>query len=136
MDFSLSEEQRAIQSAVGDLCRAFDDDYWHAKDSAGGFPEDFYRGMAQAGWLGIAMPVEYGGAGLGILEAALMMEAVSGSGAGLSGASAIFAHVRRLRRLARQAVRSRLLPKGGSPSKPPSCAPAQCRRRECFPNLS
>ena len=93
MDFSLSEEQRAIQSAVGDLCRAFDDDYWHAKDSAGGFPEDFYRGMAQAGWLGIAMPVEYGGAGLGILEAALMMEAVSGSGAGLSGASAIHMNV-------------------------------------------
>jgi len=93
MDFSLSEEQRAIQSAVRDLCRAFDDDYWHAKDSVGGFPEDFYGSMAQAGWLGIAMPPEYGGAGLGILEAALMMEAVSGSGAGLSGASAIHMNV-------------------------------------------
>ena len=93
MDFSLSEDQRAIQSAVRDLCSGFDDDYWRIKDSEGGFPEDFYRAMAQAGWLGIAMPVEYGGAGLGILEAALMMEAVSGSGAGLSGASAIHMNV-------------------------------------------
>jgi len=93
MDFSLSDEQRAIQSAVRDLCSGFDDDYWRAKDSDGGFPEDFYRAMAQAGWLGIAMPAEYGGAGLGILEAALMMETVSGSGAGLSGASAIHMNV-------------------------------------------
>jgi len=93
MDFSLNEDQRAIQVAVQELCSAFNDDYWLDKDSKGGFPEDFYRAMAQAGWLGIAMPTQYGGAGLGILEAALMMEAVSGSGAGLSGASAIHMNV-------------------------------------------
>ena len=62
-------------------------------DREGGFPEDFYFAMAKAGWLGIAMPTEYGGSGLGISEAALMMEAVSGSGAGLSGASAIHMNV-------------------------------------------
>jgi len=93
MDFSLNEDQRAIQSAVHELCATFDDDYWLQKDIKGGFPEDFYSAMAQAGWLGIAMPAEYGGSGLGILEAALMMEAVSGSGAGLSGASAIHMNV-------------------------------------------
>lgn len=93
MDFDLSEEQRAIQQAVEAICADFDDDYWLKKDREGGFPEDFYAAMAQAGWLGIAMPQEYGGAGLGILEASLMMEAVSGSGAGLSGASAIHMNV-------------------------------------------
>lgn len=71
----------------------YNDDYWLQRDREGGFPEDFYRSMAEAGWLGIAMPTEHGGAGLGILEAALMMEAVSGSGAGLSGASAIHMNV-------------------------------------------
>ncbi len=93
MDFDLSEEQRAIQQAVGDVCSGFGDDFWLQKDREGGFPEEFYRAMAKAGWLGIAMPQEYGGAGLGILEATLMMEAVSGSGAGLSGASAIHMNV-------------------------------------------
>jgi acyl-CoA dehydrogenase len=93
MDFSLNDDQRAIQTAVQELCSAFNDDYWLEKDSKGGFPEDFYRAMAQAGWLGIAMPTQKCGAGLGILEAALMMEAVSGSGAGLSGASAIHMNV-------------------------------------------
>lgn len=93
MDFSLSEDQLAIQAAVRDLCSRFDDGYWLAKDSEGGFPADFYEAMATSGWLGIAMPTLYGGAGLGILEAALMMEAVSGSGAGLSGASAIHMNV-------------------------------------------
>jgi len=93
MDFDLTDDQRAIQDAVGDVCARFGDDYWLKKDQEGGFPEDFYRAMADAGWLGIAMPQEYGGSGLGILEAALMMEAVSGSGAGLSGASAIHMNV-------------------------------------------
>jgi len=93
MNFELTDEQRAIRSAVEDICRPFDEEYWLRKDREGGFPEDFHRAMAQAGWLGIAMPVEYGGAGLGIAEAALMMETVAASGAGLSGASAIHMNV-------------------------------------------
>ncbi len=93
MNFDLTEDQIAIRNAVAAVCTDFDDEYWLRKDREGGFPEDFYSAMAQAGWLGIAMPAEYGGSGLGISEAAIMMEAVSGSGAGLSGASAIHMNV-------------------------------------------
>ncbi len=93
MNFDLTEDQIAIRNAVAAVCADFGDDYWLRKDLEGGFPEDFYSAMAQAGWLGIAMPAEYGGSGLGISEAAIMMEAVSGSGAGLSGASAIHMNV-------------------------------------------
>ncbi len=93
MHFALTDEQTAIGDAVQALCQPFNDDYWLRKDSEGGFPEDFYRAMADAGWLGIAMPVDQGGAGLGIAEAALMMQTVSASGAGMSGASAIHMNV-------------------------------------------
>jgi acyl-CoA dehydrogenase len=93
MNFAETDDQTAIRTAVGDVCKDFPDDYWLEKDLHGGFPMDFYRAMASAGWLGIAMPQAYGGAGLGILEACIMMEAVSASGAGLSGASAIHMNV-------------------------------------------
>ncbi|SFQ29966.1 acyl-CoA dehydrogenase family protein [Pseudomonas borbori] len=93
MNFALSDDQVAIRSAVAEICKKFDDEYWTHKDKVGGFPMDFYGAMAKEGWLGIAMPEEYGGAGLGISEACLMMETVSGSGAGLSGASAIHMNV-------------------------------------------
>ncbi len=93
MDFAYNDDQQAIRSAVEDICAGFGDEYWLKKDKEGGFPEDFYRAMASNGWLGIAMPQEYGGAGLGISEAALMMETVSASGAGMSGASAIHMNV-------------------------------------------
>ncbi|HEY3653890.1 MAG TPA: acyl-CoA dehydrogenase family protein [Steroidobacteraceae bacterium] len=93
MDFSLTDEQVAIRSAVEEICVDFDDDYWLKKDSQGGFPEDFYLAMATAGWLGVAMPQEYGGAGLGISEACLMLETVAASGACLAGASAIHMNV-------------------------------------------
>src|SRR5258706_16295668 len=88
MDFSLSPDQLAIKDAIAKLCAKFDAQYWLERDREGGFPEDFYRAVAEAGWLGIAMPQQYGGAGLGITEAALMMQAISESGAGFSGASA------------------------------------------------
>jgi len=93
MNFSETQDQTAIRVAVQDICQSFDDEYWLNKDREGGFPMDFYRAMASAGWLGIAMPQEYGGAGLGILEACIMMEAVSASGAGMSGASSIHMNV-------------------------------------------
>jgi len=93
MNFDHSEDQLAIRDAVAAICTGFGDDYWLKKDREGGFPEDFYSAMAAAGWLGISMPREYGGAGLGISEAALMMETVSGSGAGMSGASTIHLNV-------------------------------------------
>ncbi|UCV23615.1 acyl-CoA dehydrogenase family protein [Ferribacterium limneticum] len=93
MNFALTDDQTAIRTAVEEICADFGDEYWLKKDREGGFPEDFYRAMANAGWLGIAMPPEYGGAGLGITEAAMMMEAVSASGAGMTGASAIHMNV-------------------------------------------
>lgn len=93
MDFELSGEQHAIRDSVLALCARFDDAYWLEKDRAGGFPDDFHAAIAQAGWLGIAMPEEFGGAGLGITEAAIMLQAVAESGAGMSGASAIHMNI-------------------------------------------
>jgi len=89
-----AEQDRArIRDAIVRLCARFDDAYWLARDREGGFPEDFYRAIADDGWLGIAMPETYGGAGLGISEAATMMQAVAESGAGFSGASAIHMNI-------------------------------------------
>ena len=93
MDFSFSAEQIAIRSAIEKICAGFDADYWLKKDSGGGFPDDFHRAFARDGWLGIAMPEQYGGAGLCITEAALMMQTVAASGAGMSGASAIHMNI-------------------------------------------
>ncbi|KAB7739516.1 acyl-CoA dehydrogenase [Parvibaculum sedimenti] len=93
MDFSLTPDQQQIRDAIFKLCEPFDDDYWLKKDKAGGFPEDFYKAVADQGWLGIAMPESVGGAGLGITEAALMMQAISESGGGMSGASAVHLNI-------------------------------------------
>ena len=93
MNFDATEDQISIRNAIEEICNDFGDDYWLRKDKEGGFPEDFYSAIAKAGWLGIAMPVEYGGSGLGIAEACAMMETVSASGAGLSGASSIHMNV-------------------------------------------
>lgn len=93
MDFSLNDEQRAIQEAVGRVCARFDDAYWLTKDRDGGFPHDFYDALAAEGWLGICTAEAYGGSGLGILEAALMMRTIAESGAGMSGASALHINI-------------------------------------------
>lgn len=93
MDFKLTPEQEAIRDAIFKVCSRFDDDYWLKKDTEGGFPEDFYRAIAKDGWVGICIPEEYGGAGLGLTEACLMMGAISESGGGMSGASAIHINI-------------------------------------------
>ncbi len=93
MDFGFSAEQEAIRDAIERVCADFGLDYWRKLDRDGGFPRDFFNAIAKAGWLGIAMPTEYGGAGLGITEAALMMRTVAESGAGFSGASAIHMNI-------------------------------------------
>lgn len=93
MNFSLTEEHDQIREAVERVCAPFDADYWLSRDRNGGFPDDFHRALAESGWLGIAMPQEYGGAGLGISEAALMMHTISATGAGLSGASAVHMNI-------------------------------------------
>ena len=93
MTFALTSEQLEIRDAVARLCERFGDDYWLKKDTEGGFPQEFHRAMAEGGWLGVAMPEAYGGAGLGITEAAIVMQAVAQSGAGFSGASAVHMNI-------------------------------------------
>ena len=88
-----TEEQEAIREAVGRICADFDDEYWRRTDETGEFPETFARAMAEGGWLGVAMPEEYGGAGLGLTEAAHVMQTVTQSGAGFTGASAIHLNI-------------------------------------------
>lgn len=93
MDFSFSSDQEAIREAILRLCGRFGDDYWLQRDRTGEFPGDFHQVLAHDGWLGIAMPQEYGGSGLGITEAALMMQTIAQSGAGFSGASAVHMNI-------------------------------------------
>src|ERR1700739_3929744 len=89
MNFDLNEDQLSIQASIEKVCEKFDDEYWLERDRHGGFPHDFHRTLADNGWLGIAMDPEYGGSGLGMTEAALMMRTISASGAGLSGGPAV-----------------------------------------------
>ena|SRR5260221_54403 len=93
MEFSPSPEQERIREAIAKLCDRFGDDYWLKRDREGGFPADFHQAFARDGWLGIAMPEAYGGSGLGISEAAVMMQAIAESGAGFSGASAVHMNI-------------------------------------------
>jgi acyl-CoA dehydrogenase len=93
MNFDLTEDQRNIRSEIERLCTRFDDAYWLERDRTARFPEEFYRAVADGGWLGIAMPEAYGGAGLGITEAAIMMRTISESGAGMSGASSVHMNI-------------------------------------------
>ena len=93
MDFALTASQESIRDAVAKICARFDDAYWLKKDKEGGYPADFHKALADAGWLGICIPEQYGGSGLGILDATIMMRTIAESGAGMSGASAIHMNV-------------------------------------------
>ena len=89
----LSEDQLSIQALAEKICAGFGDEYWLERDETGTFPHDFHRAVAEAGLLGIAMPEAFGGAGLGIGEAAVLMRAIAESGAGMSGASAVHMNI-------------------------------------------
>ncbi len=89
MSIDFTPEQLQIRDSVERLCSDFDDEYWLARDTDGRFPEDFCRAIADQGFMGIAMPEEYGGSGLGITEAAILMQAISQSGAGNGGVSSV-----------------------------------------------
>ncbi len=89
MDFNFTGAQESIRENLTRLCAKYDADYWRTRDTEGGMPEEFVTEIASAGWLGIAMPEAYGGAGLGVTEAAIMMQTIAESGAAMSGASAI-----------------------------------------------
>ncbi len=88
MDFELTGAQEEIVRGVRALCQRFPDDYWREKDARHEFPHDFYAAVAQAGYLGVAIPEEYGGSGLGITEAALVMREIASAGA-MNAASSI-----------------------------------------------
>ncbi|WP_375482415.1 acyl-CoA dehydrogenase family protein [uncultured Mycobacterium sp.] len=89
MNFELTDDQQLIRRSVAELAAKFDDHYWMEKDQAHEFPTEFYRAIADGGWLGMTIPVEYGGHGLGITEATLLAEEVARSGGGMNAASAI-----------------------------------------------
>ncbi|UGQ13175.1 acyl-CoA/acyl-ACP dehydrogenase [Yinghuangia sp. ASG 101] len=89
MDFELTEDQETIRKSVRELLRGFDDQYWMEKDQKHEFPTEFYDTIAKGGWLGMTMPEEFGGHGLGITEATILLEEVSRSGGGMNAASAI-----------------------------------------------
>ncbi|MFJ9564048.1 acyl-CoA dehydrogenase family protein [Streptomyces fuscichromogenes] len=88
MDFELTEDQETIRKAVTGLLRDFDDRYWMEKDRDHVFPQEFYDAVAGGGWLGLTIPEAYGGHGLGITEATLLLEEVARCG-GMNAASAI-----------------------------------------------
>src|SRR2546425_2602674 len=89
MDFALSEQQELIRKEVAALARSFPPEYWLEKDTKAEYPFEFVKAFAQAGWLGVIVPEEYGGSGLGVTEAALMLHDIAASGAGTSGCSPI-----------------------------------------------
>jgi acyl-CoA dehydrogenase len=89
MDMQLTEAQQAIDAEVRKICSGFSDQYWTDCEEESRFPTEYYQAMAAGGWLGITMPEEVGGSGLGVTEAAIMMHAATSSGGGYSAASAI-----------------------------------------------
>lgn len=89
MDFEVDDTHEAIREGVRRVCSKFDDAYWRRCDEEHEFPWDFYEAMADGGWIGIAIPEEYGGGGQGITAASIVLEEVAASGAAMNGCSAI-----------------------------------------------
>jgi acyl-CoA dehydrogenase len=89
MDFSRSSDHDAIREGIQRICADFDDEYWAERDEAHEFPWAFYDKLAEGGWVGIAIPEEYGGGGQGITEASIMLEEIAASGAAMNGCSAV-----------------------------------------------
>ena len=80
VDFQLTEQQQSIRDAVRDVCRQYPDSYWRKLDAENGYPADFVAELTRLGWLAILVPEEYGGGGLGITEASLVLEEINRSG--------------------------------------------------------
>lgn len=113
MDFELTQDQRDIAAAVRELAGSFGDDYWAEHDRDHRFPWEFYDAFAQRGWLGIAVPEAYGGGGLGIQEASILLEEVAASGAAMNGCSAMHLTIFGINALVKhgsEALRAEILP--------------------------
>jgi acyl-CoA dehydrogenase len=89
VQFDISEEHQLIRDSVRRVCADFPDEYWSKCDSQHEFPWDFYNAMAAGGWIGIAIPEAYGGAGRGVTEASIVLEEVAASGAAMNGATSL-----------------------------------------------
>jgi len=112
-DFTESDEHRLIRESIRKLCSRYPDDYWEEKDREHEFPWDFFNDMAAAGWIGIAMPEKYGGAGKGIQEAAIVLEEVAASGAAMNGATPVHLSIFGMHPVVKhgsQAMREKYLP--------------------------
>lgn len=113
MNFDLTEQQVAVQLAVRELASKYGPDYWREVDHAHSFPTAFYQEFVRDGWLGIAIPAEYGGGGLGMQEAGLVMEEIAASGAAMNGCSAVHITIFSMNVLVKhgsQAMRNDVLP--------------------------
>lgn len=114
MEFGPDPDHEAIREAVRRVCSQFGDTYWRERDERHEFPWDFYAAMAEGGWIGIAIPEEYGGGGRGIAEAAVVLEEVAASGAAMNGASAIHLSIFGMNPVVKHGsedLRSRVLPR-------------------------
>jgi acyl-CoA dehydrogenase len=89
MDFSPNPVHDEIRRVVRQVCAKFPDDYWMEHDESQEFPWDFYTAIVGGGWLGLTVPTEYGGAGLGVTEAVIVEQEIAASGAGMNGCSAV-----------------------------------------------
>ncbi len=89
MDFQLADELQDIRNHASRLAASYDDDYWLERDEKKEFPWAFYNDFAEAGWMGVVVPEAYGGAGLGIVEAATLLREVAGSAGAMNAASAL-----------------------------------------------
>lgn len=96
-----SEEQLSVRDAIQKICAQFPNEYWQQHDQSETDPKELHAALAADGWLGIALPEEFGGAGLGISEATMMLQTISQSGAGMAGAQSIHANVYATQPLAR-----------------------------------
>lgn len=117
MDFTPDPDHEAIREGVRQVCADFDDAYWRRCDSKHEFPWDFYRAMADGGWIGLAIPTEHGGGGQGIVEASIVVEEVAASGAAMNGASAIHLSIFGMGPVVKHGsdeLRSRVLPRVAS----------------------
>lgn len=89
----LTESQRIVRGAISKICRKFPDEYWLECDDEKQWPSEFTNAIAKDGWLGICMPTEYGGSGLGLAEAVAMMQTIAESGGGFSATSSIHMNI-------------------------------------------
>ncbi len=93
MAFESADNTSSIKASVSKICAKFGYEYWRKKDQSGEFPHEFYARIAEAGFLGIAMPEKYGGSGLGLRDAVVLMQTIAESGAGMSGSSAVHINI-------------------------------------------